>query len=152
MKCPWNNKTGFMIGQVCPILWHTLYPYFLGFVFGAKYNYNKEGDIHVGCPAEHGIDTLVKMRPNDSTFRFQVPTEWRDVIYAEVVKVNGVCDCDYRVGSRIVFPTCKKEVYKCPAGTYNVFPFLKFDVPKCINFKRLRCPDWAETVYYEVAR
>lgn len=144
MTCPWNNKSGFIFNHECPILWHTLYPYFLGLVFGAKDNHN------VCCPAEFGVDTVVKMSPNNGTFPLCVPTDWRDVIYAEVVKVNCHCDYTYRVGDRIVFPTCTKGDYKCPAGVNNMFPFMDIKMPKCINKKRLRCPDWKENIYYEL--
>jgi uncharacterized repeat protein (TIGR04076 family) len=113
-------------------------------VFGAKDGHN------VCCPAEFGVNTVVKMEPNDGKFPGWVPADWRDVIYAEVVKVNGHCEFAYRVGERIVFPTCAKDRYKCPAGINNMFPFMKIRIPNCINMKRLRCPDWKEEVYYEL--
>jgi uncharacterized repeat protein (TIGR04076 family) len=136
--------------NICPIMFHTLYPYFLGAVFGAKYGYNEKGDCQVCCPAEKGVDVLVRVRPNDGKFEKGVPADWRDVIHAEVVKVNGVCDYGHKVGDRFVFPTCMKTRYVCPAGVNNVFPFLKLDVPKCINLRRLRCPDWLENIYYSI--
>jgi len=141
-------------GDVCPILWHTLYPYFLGALFGARYKYNRRGDCQVCCPAEFGIDVLVKVRPNDGKFPAEVQSNWRNVIYAEVVKVNGVCDYGHIVGQRFVFPTCKAMIrrYACPAGIYNLFPFLKIARLKCINMARLRCPDWEENVYYSLER
>jgi hypothetical protein len=40
--------------------------------------------------------------------------------------------------------------YACPAGINNAFPFMKHEIPKCINMKRLRCPDWLENVYYSI--
>jgi len=36
------------------------------------------------------------------------------------------------------------------AGVHNMFPFLNIETPKCINLKRLRCPDWLENIYYSV--
>ena len=158
--CPWhkaNQATGkvyvtdeIFASHVCPIMFHTLYPYFLGALYGAKYTYNKEGDCHVCCPAEKGVDVLVKVRPNDGKFEPGVPADWRDVIHAEVVKVNGPCDYGHKVGDRFVFPTCMKTKYACPAGIHNMFPFLKIDKPKCINLRRLRCPDWLENIYYSL--
>jgi uncharacterized repeat protein (TIGR04076 family) len=159
-NCPWhkdNQETGriyelneILPSKICPIMFHTLYPYFLGAVFGAKYAYNEQGDCNVCCPAEKGVDVLVKVRHNDGKFEKRVPSDWRDVIHAEVVKVNGVCDYGHQVGDRFVFPTCMKKDYVCPAGVNNLFPFMKLEIPKCINLKRLRCPDWAENIYYSL--
>lgn len=159
-ECPWHKKdesAGKVYGhdeifasKVCPIMWHTIYPYFLGTLYGAKYTYNDKGDCHVCCPAEKSVDVLVKVRPNDGRFEDWVPSDWRDVIHAEVVKVNGVCDYNHRVGDRFVFPTCAKDKFACPAGIHNVMPFLKLDIPKCINLKKLRCPDWLENIYYSI--
>ena len=159
-KCPWHRNyqdTGkvyradeLFTSAVCPIMFHTLYPYFLGALFGAKYSYNEQGDCQVCCPAEKGVDVLVKVRPNDGKFEEGVPADWRDVIHAEVVRVNGPCDYGHQVGDRFVFPTCMKDRYACPAGVFNLFPFLQIEVPKCINKRRLRCPDWLENIYYSI--
>jgi uncharacterized repeat protein (TIGR04076 family) len=158
--CPWhkdNQEAGkvyaadeLLTSGVCPIMFHTLYPYFLGAVFGARYKYNEQGDCQVCCPAEKGVDVLVKVRPNDGTFEPGVPSDWRDVIHAEVVRVNGPCDYGHKVGDRFVFPTCMKKAYACPAGFYNLYPFVDIEVPKCINRNRLRCPDWMENIYYSI--
>jgi uncharacterized repeat protein (TIGR04076 family) len=158
--CPWHKahqETGkvfredeIFTGRVCPIMFHTLYPYFLGALFGAKYAYNEHGDCQVCCPAEKGVDVIVKVRPNDGAFEEGVPSDWRDVIHAEVVAVNGHCDYGHKVGDRFVFPTCMKTRYACPAGIHNMFPFLKIETPSCINPRRLRCPDWKENVYYSL--
>jgi hypothetical protein len=147
MNCSWNNKGGSVFGGHCPILIHTLYPYFLGLVFGAKYSEN--GDVKVCCPAEFGVDTLVRISPHDGKFPLWVPSDWRDIIHAEVVAVHGYCEVGYRVGDRIVFPTCSKSRYRCPALTNNVSPFADIRIPPCINLKHLRCPDWAENIYCE---
>lgn len=152
MICPWNNKNGRILGGHCPIMWHTLYPYFFGALFGAKYGYNESGDCQVCCPAEFGVDTIVKVKPNDGKFPGWVPANWKNVIHAEVVKVNGFCSYDYQVDERIVFPTCLKKRFRCPAGIHNMFPFLNIRVPKCINPKRVRCPDWKENVYFSVEK
>jgi hypothetical protein len=159
-NCQWHKEhqeTGkiyeageIFTSNVCPIMFHTLYPYFLGAVYGAKYSYNEQGDCHVCCPAEKGVDVLVKVRSNDGNFEEAVPNDWRDVIHAEVVKVNGLCDYNHKVGDRFVFPTCMKTKYACPAGINNLYPFLKIEIPKCINLNRLRCPDWLENIYYSL--
>jgi uncharacterized repeat protein (TIGR04076 family) len=159
-QCPWHKENmagGKVYGEeeifashVCPILWHTLYPYFLGALYGAKFTYNEKGDCHVCCPAEKGVDLLVRVRPNDGKFESGVPSDWRDVIHAEVVQVNGLCDYDHKVGDRFVFPTCMKSRYACPAGIHNLFPFLPLEAPKCINRKRIRCTDWLENIYYSI--
>ncbi len=159
-SCAWhkeNQENGkiykeneILTSNMCPIMFHTLYPYFLGVVFGAKYVYNKQGDCQVCCPAEKGVDVIVKVRHNDGKFEKGVPHDWRDVIHAEVVNVHGLCDYGHKVGDRLLFPTCMRTKYMCPAGVNNIFPFLNIEIPKCINLKRLRCPDWLENVYYEV--
>ncbi len=159
--CPWHKDcqdTGRIYGhdeiftsQVCPIMWHTLYPYFLGAVFGAKYSYNELGDCQVCCPAERGVDVLVKVRPYDESFKAQgVREDWRDLIHAEVVKVNGPCDYRHKVGDKFVFPTCFKTKAPCPAGVHNAFPFLNLETPSCINRERIRCPDWLDNIYYQI--
>jgi uncharacterized repeat protein (TIGR04076 family) len=158
--CPWHREhqeagkiycaDEIFTSSVCPIMFHTLYPYFLGALFGAKYAYNEQGDCNVCCPAEKGVDVLVRVRPNDGRFEEGVPGDWRDVIHAEVMKVNGPCDYGHKVGDRFVFPTCMKSKYACPAGIHNLFPFLKIETPKCINPSRLRCPDWLENIYYSL--
>ena len=137
-------------GNFCPIMYHTLYPYFLGALFGAKYGYNDEGDCHVCCPAEKSVDVLVKVRPNDGSFGDQVAEDRRKVFYAEVVKVNGLCDFEYKVGDKLIFPMNNVEKNTCPAGINNIFPFLDIPKLKCINLKRLRCPDWKENIYYSI--
>ncbi|WP_135076067.1 TIGR04076 family protein [Terasakiella sp. SH-1] len=159
-ECPWhksNKETGKTYSHneifnsgVCPIMWHTLYPYFLGALFGAKYTYNEQGDCHVCCPAEKGVDVLVRVRANDGKFEEGVPDDWRDVIHAEVVKVNGVCDYDHKVGDRFVFPTCMKETHACPSGVHNMFPFMDIEIPKCINQDKIRCTDWLENMYFSL--
>jgi len=111
-KCPWHKAhktTGkvyceheIFTSNVCPIMYHTLYPYFLGALYGAKYTYNEQGDCHVCCPAENGVDVLIKVRSNDGKFESGVPSDWRDVIHAEVVRVNGKCDYNHKVGDRFV--------------------------------------------------
>lgn len=158
--CPWHKEhqgegkvysaDEIFTSGVCPIMFHTLYPYFLGALFGAKYAYNERGDCQVCCPAEKGVDVVVKMRPNDGKFEPGVPADWRDVIHADVVAVNGPCDYNHKVGDRFVFPTCMKKSFACPAGVYNLYPFLKIETPKCINPERLRCPDWLENIYYSI--
>lgn len=159
-QCPWhkdNKETGKVYrsdeifpNNICPIMYHTLYPYFLGFCFGAKYVYNDHGDCNVCCPAEKGVDVLVRKMHNDGKFELGVPSDWRDVIHAEVVKVKGDCDYGYKVGDRFVFPTCMRTKYLCPAGVNNMFPFFKIKIPKCINLEKLRCPDWNENIYYSL--
>ena len=140
--------------NVCPIMYHTLYPYFLGALFDAKYAYNDEGDCQVCCPAFKGVDVLVKVRANDGKFGPDVDSDWRDVIYAEVVSVNGECDYSYKVGDRIVFPTTRsmRTKHVCPASVNNIFPFLNIKIPSCININKLRCPDWLEDVKYSLTK
>lgn len=160
--CPWHKAhqsagkvykaPELFPSNVCPFMFHTLYPYFLGALYGAKFTYNKRGDCHVCCPAAKGVDVLVKVRPNDGTFEKWVPSDWRDVIHAEVVKVNGRCDYGHKAGDRFVFPTCRKKDYACPSSVHTLFPFLKIKVPKCIKPGRLRCTDWLENIYYSLPR
>ena len=150
-KCTWEKGSRYYTSNrdTCPILWHTLYPYFLGLVFKAKYSEN--GDCKVCCPAEFGVSTLVRVRPFDETFRaVGVPENWRDIIHAEVVESSANCCYGYKLGDRFLFPTFNKESQMCPAGLNNIFPFLKMPKLKCINLKKLRCPDWGEEIYYSL--
>jgi hypothetical protein len=155
-NCPWHKddpKEGreyLTLLNQCPFAFHSLYPYFLGFVFGANYGKNVQGDCQVCCPAEKGVDFMVKKRPYEKRFGPVVPTPWRDVIHAEVITVNGPCEYKYEPGEIIFFPTFNKEDHMCPAGLFNLFPFLNFPVPACINKSKLRCPDWNENVYYSI--
>ena len=163
-ECVWHEKTKdtgreysdqtLFPNKVCPFMYHTLYPYFLGFLFGASYDYNKKGDCQVCCPAFKSVDVLVKKRPNDGKFDKEVPADWRDVIYAEVIKVNGTCPSGHRVGDRFVFPTTRtmRTKYMCPAALNNIFPFLKMKVPECIDINNLKCPDWEQGVMFNVSQ
>ncbi len=159
-ECKWHKKHS-QEGHVysadeifpstfCPIMFHTLYPYFLGAIFGAKYGYNDEGDCHVCCPAEKSVNVLVKVRPNDGSYGNDVADDRQKVFFAEVVKVNGPCDFGYKAGNILIFPICNIKQFACPAGINNIFPFLNIKKPKCINLKRLRCPDWLENIYYSL--
>lgn len=149
MTCPWNNSgTRQSSVGTCPILWHTLYPYFLGFVFGAKFS--EDGHANVGCPAVEGVDLVVSMKPWDIDCPPATPSNWRDVIQAEVVAVNGECPYNYRVGERLFFPTYAKHLYACPAGLYAVDAFKGMPKLPCIDVSRLRCPDWKENIYFSL--
>ena len=158
--CTWHKKNsaeGHLYSSdeifpknVCPIMFHTLYPYFLGAIFGAKYNYNDEGDCQVCCPAEKSVDVLVKERPNDGSFGDDVASDRHKVFFAEVVKVNGHCPYGHSVGDKLIFPVSDRENYACSAAINNIFPFLKIKIPDCINLKRLRCPDWLENVFFSI--
>ena len=136
--------------NVCPILYHTLYPYFLGAMYGAKYSYNDKGDCQVCCPAVKSVDLIVKTRPNDGSYGDMATSDRKKVFFAEVVKVNGDCPYSHKVGEKIIFPLTNREEYVCSAGVNNIFPFLNIDIPSCIDTKRLRCPDWKENVYYSI--
>ena len=148
-QCGWSHPEGreyneyYTFRDTCPILYHTLYPYFLGLFYNADMQ-----NIWVTCPAEKGIDLLVRCETNNEQFYGVLPDWW--VIYAEVVEVHGECPYFHHIGQKILFPTCYKSKYICPAGLNNIFPFLNIESPKCINLKRLHCPDWKEDVFYSI--
>ena len=145
-QCGWSHPEGRTytdtFAGMCPILYHTLYPYFLGLLYHADMQ-----DIWVCCPAEKGVDVLVRREEPNRSFGHIPPHYW--VIYAEVVKV-GDCPHGYQLGSKILFPTAYKYMHMCPAGVNNILPFLNINIPPCINLKKLRCPDWKEDVFYEI--
>jgi len=145
-----NDKKIFP-NNVCPLLYHTLYPYFLGLFYGAKFKYNKKGDCNVGCPAVNGIDAIVKKRKNDGSLDARIGSNISFVIYAEVIR-KGKCPYHHKVGDKFIFPTCMKEEYMCPAGLNNLFPLLDMKLPKCIDKTRLRCPDWSINITYDIIR
>ena len=159
-NCPWHKgKEGnvYARNQVfnweCPIMVHTLYPYFLGYIYGARYNFNERGDCQVCCPAEHSVDVIVKKRPYDERMKGIVPEDWRDVIHAEVVKINGECPYNYKVGDLIYFPTFARNRKLCPAALNNAILFMDVfnsGYYPCINRAKLRCPDWNENLYFEI--
>jgi uncharacterized repeat protein (TIGR04076 family) len=132
--------------KVCPWLYNSVYPYFLGLLYGARFKSNAEGDCNVCCPAANGVDTIVKLRPNDGSFDPRISKEMKFVIFAEVVKVHGDCPSGHKVGQRIPFPTCMKGRYMCPAAFHNVFSLMTLDLPPCIDRDNLRCPDWANPI------
>ena len=135
--------------KICPLLYHSVYPYCLGAIYGSKYDYNAEGDVHVCCPAAVGVDCLVRVRPNDGTFGDEVGDNVKTVCFAEVVKAVA-CPHGHVVGQKFVFPNCMKDHYLCPAGLNNIFPFLNITLPPCIDIHNLRCPDWKDTIYYSI--
>jgi len=149
--CPWHgchadgkeySDNEILPRGICPFLYHSLYPYFLGLLYHADMQ-----DIWVCCPAEKGVDVLIRREEPNHSFGHVPPHWW--VIYAEVVNV-GECPNGHVLGQKLLFPMNDKLNHLCPAGLNNVFPFLDLEVPKCINPKRLRCPDWRDTIYYEV--
>lgn len=132
--------------RICPWLYNSVYPYFLGLLYGARFDFNEEGDCNVCCPSAHGVDTIVKLRSNDGSFDSRIDKDIKFVIFAEIIKVNGDCPYGHREGQKIPFPTCMKKYFMCPAAFHNVFPIMTLDTPSCINKNNLRCPDWANVV------
>jgi|TARA_Y100000294_G_scaffold172052_1_gene186284 uncharacterized repeat protein (TIGR04076 family) len=158
-ECPWHqaNENGkeyqseeILPQNVCPWLYHTLYPYFLGLLYGAKFDYNDKGDCHVCCPATHGVDLVVKRRENDGNIHKEVSDDMKFAIFADVVKVNGDCPSNHKAGDRFVFPTVKKEAYLCTAGFNHTFPLMDIEKPSCLNKKAVKCPDWKNPVFFDV--
>lgn len=147
-NCPYKGKIEF--GATCPILYHTLYPYFLALLYDAKFTYNEAGDIDVCCPAANGVDTLVRKSNNDGDFDPLMVSDKMDwVIHAEVVKVGG-CPHGHKTGDKILFPIIDRDHYMCPAIINNVYPFLPLDIPPCIDLNNLRCPDWVSDMLIRV--
>lgn len=145
------NKEGKVYGQdsilpqgICPWLYHSVYPYLLGLLYGAKFDWNEYGDCNVCCPALEGVDTIVRRRDNDGSFDSRISPDMKFVIFAEVVAVRGHCPYGHKVGQRFPFPTCMKEYYLCPAAFNNVFPLMEMEPPSCINRSCIRCPDWLD--------
>lgn len=131
---------------ICPWLYNSVYPYLLGLLYGARFEYNAEGDCNVCCPAAKGVDTLIRLRPNDGSFDPRVGKNMNFVIFAEVVKVHGECSYGHVEGQKFIFPTCMKEHYLCPAAFHNAFPLMSLTPPSCIDKNNLRCPDWANVI------
>lgn len=156
--CQWHRKRegqtfkeeDILPNGVCPWLYHTLYPYFLAFLYGAKFDFNEEGDVHVSCPAVEGVNTIVRKRDNDGTFDPRIGSDMKFVIFGEVVKVKGHCPYGHKEGDRILFPTCMPQHYMCPAAFNNIFPFLDLEPPSCIDKDHLRCPDWLVEIGFRV--
>jgi uncharacterized repeat protein (TIGR04076 family) len=139
-KCPYNTKE-ILPNGICPLLYHSVYPYFLGLFYGAKFDYNCDGDANVCCPAINGVNTIVKKRNNDNSFDERINDNIDWVIFAEIVDI-GECPHNHKIGQRFIFPTCMREHFICPAGLNNIFPFLDITIPICIDKSNLRCPDW----------
>ncbi|MCP4602609.1 MAG: hypothetical protein GY847_19190 [Proteobacteria bacterium] len=158
-KCAWHKaqrdgKT-FEFDEIfpsncCPILYHSLYPYFLGLLYGAKFNYNDHGDCNVSCPAANGVDAVVKKRKNDGSFDSRISKKMEFVIHAEITGINTECPQGHCIGDIVVFPTCMMDHYLCPAGFNNVFPFMDYELPGCIDRDNLRCPDGDDVIHYAV--
>ena len=159
--CVWHahNEEGkeyeqgeIVYGDTCPWLYHTLYPYFLGFHFGAKYHFNEDGDCNVGCPAVKGVDTIVRKVKNDPGADPRIEPDWRYLAYAEIIAVHGDCPYKHEVGQKILFTTGMPKHFMCPAGFHNVFPLLRLRPPSCIDVEKMRCPDYAEVVHFSIPR
>jgi len=158
-NCPWHKryKDGkvftadeILPGGVCPWLYNSIYPYFLGLYYGAKFSWNEEGDCNACCPAAEGVDVLIRKRPNDGTFDPRISPDMEYVIYAEVVKVHGDCPYGHEVGQRILFPTCMVEYFMCPAAFHNLFPLMQLEPPPCLDPGKLRCPDWNDVIFFKL--
>jgi len=158
-QCPWHgtykdgkeyDKDSIFPDGICPFLYHSLYPYFLGLLYHADMQ-----DIWVCCPAEKGVDVLVRRQINAEPPYYKpkfesVNRDWW-VIYAEVVN-EPECPYKHYKGQRLLFPTADKKQWLCPAGLNNMWPFLKLEIPTCINLKNIRCPDWKDTITYDITR
>ena len=69
--------------NMCPWLYHTLYPYYLTLLHGGKFDWNERGGVQVGCPAAEGINLVVKKRDNDGKVLFTIgergkPSAWQE--------------------------------------------------------------------------
>jgi len=158
-RCPWHgpyrdgklfNSEEILPNNVCPWLYNTSYPYFLGLLYGAKFNWNERGDCQVACPATNGIDVIVQKRDNDGSFDPRISDKMKFVIFAQVVKRNGDCPYHHQLDERIIFPTCMMGHYMCPAAFVNIFPLLRLDPPSCIKKDFIRCPDWADPIVLSI--
>jgi uncharacterized repeat protein (TIGR04076 family) len=155
-KCPWHRryKKGkiFFFQEIfpqgiCPWLYNSVYPYFLGLFYGARFSWNKQGDCNVCCPAAKGVDVIVRLRPNDGTFDPRISSSMKFVIFAEVISLSGECPYRHKVGQKIPFPTSMAEHFLCPAAFHNIFPLMQVKPPACIEINKLRCPDWNDVIY-----
>ena len=160
-NCSWHgdkplgkrfNSDEIFSSKCCPLLYHSVYPYFLGLLYGAKFSWNDRGDCNTNCPAADGVDVIVKKRDNDGSFDPRIGDDMQYVIFAEIVKVRGHCPQGHQVGDRIIFPTSMIEGHMCPAALNNVFPLLDLDVPSCIDRSNLRCPDYDDVIIFDVVR
>lgn len=134
---------------ICPWLYHSVYPYFLALIYGARFDFNEYGDVHVCCPAADGVDCIVRKRENDGTFGEKVGSNVQTLAFAEIVRA-GACPHGHRIGQRYVFPSVMKDHYLCPAGLNNLFPLLRLEPPSCIDRNRIRCPDWKDTILFNI--
>ena len=156
-ECPWHkkfNKQGRVYKpdevfpkNVCPILYHTLYPYFLGAMYGAKFTYNDKGDCDVCCPAVKSVDLIVKTRPNDGSFGDDVTSDRKKVFYAEVVKVNGDCPYNHKVGEKIIFPISNREKY-FDIMLQRLEKYTGQDIREHIEYKKSYCVKDFEQDYH----
>jgi uncharacterized repeat protein (TIGR04076 family) len=156
-KCPWHcdhpagkvfEHDEILPQNICPWLYHTVYPYFLGLLYGARFKWNEKGDCQVCCPSPKGVNVIVRKRDNDGSFDPRIADSMKFVIFAEVVDVLGSCDFGHKIGERLVFPTCMMKYYLCPAGFHGIFPLMKLSLPACLRTREVRCPDWADTITY----
>lgn len=146
-----TNK-GILPHGICPFLYNSVYPYFLGLLYGARFEFNKYGDCNVCCPAVLGVDTIVRLRPNEGSFDKRIASDIKFVIFAEVVKIHGKCPFGHKKGQKFIFPSCMKKYYMCPAAFHNVFALMEHDLPSCIDKDNLRCPDWANVIALSVKK
>ena len=133
---------------VCPWLWYSLYPYFLGMSMKepCRGDYNEYGDIQVGCAAEHGCNCVVKRRANDGSFG--VGNNVKQVVFALVADAQ---DCPrHHYPETILFTNTRKDDFACAALWYQAFPFSRPEVPPCIRRERIRCSDWQKAIIGEI--
>lgn len=130
---------------ICPVLYHSLYPYFMALHFNAKLDYTAGGADLIHCPAsEEGVQCLVWREPN-------AETKWQ--VKARVVH-SQKCPNNHYVSQEFVFPDTRKDSYLCPAGWFNAFPFLPLPdyVKQCCKPEKLRCPDWNGHIYFDTRK
>lgn len=126
---------------ICPVLFHSLYPYFLGMTDHVKQWDYVDGTDLIACPALNGVRCVVHRVPH--------PTKKYEIV-ARVVEV-GSCPNRHKERDSFTFTNTRKDDFMCAAGWFNMALFLKLPeyIKECCADK-FRCPDWNGSIEFKV--
>ena len=137
------NEAAILPDKICPLLYHSLYPYWLGLTKGVAWDWSEGTDL-ISCPASRGTIQVVVGRIPHPRKKYE--------IFGRVVTANE-CPRGHKEGDTFIFANTRRDSVLCPALWYHAFPFIRLPkyIKKCCSAANVRCPDWNGVVYGEVS-
>lgn len=121
---------------ICPRLYFTLYPYFLGIENGA---WSESKEIWAACSAPRGCDCWVRKGNGKE-------------VHAVVECANG---CPrHKKGDKFIFMNTRRDHFMCAALVHEAYPYIwpDLNIPQCGSKNIVFCPDWKNPIAVELKR